>query len=165
MDGLSRRILLLVLPFVAACGASDAVIDNTHALCRPLVLQAGPDATAEERAALAEALEMWRRAGRHEVTLEPVAGIPVVEVRFEDAAPLFKGVYDDELGVVYVNRRLTDAHARAVTVAHELGHVFGLDHIDEGERVSVMNRANDVVEPSREDWLAAVALSPACAAP
>jgi hypothetical protein len=53
--------------------------------------------------------------------------------------------------VVYVNLALTDRHERAVTIAHEVGHAFGLIHVDRAVRSSVMNQGNLEVEPSPAD--------------
>lgn len=73
-----------------------------------------------------------------------------VPLEFDYAAPAFRGYYDDEAGVVYINDRLRGEDL-AITVAHELGHVFGLFHIEKDIRDSVMNRGNLKVPPNRED--------------
>jgi len=74
-----------------------------------------------------------------------------------------KGVYDDERGVVFINRKITEGHGRAVTVAHELGHAFGLPHVVESERASLMNPANTSIEPTGDDVAALRALWGNCA--
>ena len=46
------------------------------------------------------------------------------------------------MGVVYINEAIEDDRARAVTVAHEMGHAFGLFHVAAEERASLMNPGN-----------------------
>ena len=58
--------------------------------------------------------------------------------------------YDDEGAVVYINHDL-DGRETAITVAHELGHAFGLYHVRKEERTSVMNHGNLVHEPNDSD--------------
>ena len=41
--------------------------------------------------------------------------------------------------------------AQAVTIAHEIGHAFGLAHVPAGERASVMNPGNLNIEPNADD--------------
>ena len=126
------------------------------------MLVPGDGADRAEIASLDQAAAMWNRLGQTRLSTakpEPAGETPdataarpadpILEVRFETAAPVFHGLYDDEHGVVYINHRLADPHQRAVTVAHEVGHALGLFHIT--ARASVMNPANLEIEPDRED--------------
>jgi hypothetical protein len=152
-------LLILSLP---ACGTIDPVIDNTHEICAGLAVVPSVEATADELAAVDEALALWHAAGVTGLVVGDAPDLPTVLIRFQDAAPLFNGVYDDEAGVIYVNHRLSDSRERAVTVAHELGHVFGLVHVSAAVRLSVMNPNNLTVPPTRDDWLAAMSLGASC---
>jgi hypothetical protein len=73
---------------------------------------------------------------------------PTVPLRFEAAAALSHGFYDPVRGLVLVNDDLV-ARPLAVTIAHEVGHAFGLVHVT--NRPSVMNPGNLEVEPNASD--------------
>lgn len=109
--------------------------------------------TAAEMASLEEASQMWTRVGVDTVNATIADGRPEadqqIEVYFEEAAPAFYGFYDPDLGDLYINRKLDDDHGRAVTAAHELGHAFGLRHIE--DRPSVMNSGNLEIGPNEAD--------------
>jgi Matrixin len=150
-----RFSLVVVAALLGACAADtgDDSLEVVFDPCDPVSLLPA-DANADERASVDSAIEMWGLMGigalaraPEGAALDPTAG--VIEVRFEEAAPLFYGVYDDESGVVFINRRLADDHARAVTIAHEVGHALGLPHIS--DRDSVMNPENLVHEPNADD--------------
>jgi hypothetical protein len=64
--------------------------------------------------------------------------------------------------VVLVNRALTVASERAITIAHEVGHAMGLPHVD--GRPSLMNPGNLTLEPQPGDAAALVELWGACPA-
>jgi hypothetical protein len=157
------------LVFCLGCGsqAEDAVIDIVFDPCDRTLVVPADDVTALERDSIAEAIAMWNEVMATQLTLEPAGSEPALGVRFEDAAPMFHGVYEDEIGVVVVNRRLTGAD-RSITLAHELGHAFGLQHVSSGERTSVMNAGNLDVAPTDGDAISVFALwgeCPAAASP
>jgi len=160
---------LLVAALLGGCAADegDHTLQFVFDPCEAVALVPAPGAGADEVASLDRAVEMWQRMGltglaRAEPGAAPRSG-RVLEVRFETAAQVFYGVYDDEVGVVFINRRLSDDHARAVTIAHEVGHAFGLPHIS--GRDSVMNPKNLVHEPNAEDAAELHAMWGDCAAP
>ena len=127
----------MALLALAACAGGDDTIDRTYDPCA-LAIAATGDAT--QMTGIADALALWGIAA--------VDGAPL-EIRFEDAAPAFHGFYDDERGLVLVNQRITEPRALAIVIAHELGHAFGLPHID--DRASLMNRGNLSIAPTDED--------------
>jgi Zn-dependent peptidase ImmA (M78 family) len=85
-----------------------------------------------------------------------------IQVRFEDAAGPFHGLYDDKTGTVYINQGIANRAVLAVVVAHELGHAFGLHHVPTDDRTSLMNPGNLATPPTLEDELAVEAIWGAC---
>jgi hypothetical protein len=146
----SPVVVAALLSGACAAETGDRSLEVVFDPCGPVSLLP-VDATDNEQAAVDSAIEMWSRTGVGALARAPAADDPAaeLEVRFEDAAPIFYGVYDDESGVVFINRRLGDDHARAVTIAHEVGHALGLPHI--ADRDSVMNPENLVHEPNADD--------------
>ncbi len=162
-SSLSLRHLLLLVPLVGcASGPGDTTLEITFDPCQPVVLVPAADATAAEIASIEAAIEMWAQQGIATLMQGDGGSGAGIPIRFEDAAGAFHGVYEDEQGIVYINRRITDDHARAVTIAHEVGHAMGLLHIDPGERVSLMNPGNMEVEPTMQDRAALAAIWGAC---
>jgi Zn-dependent peptidase ImmA (M78 family) len=144
----------LIAALVGGCAAksSDDTLQVVYDVCEPIALVPGAGADAAELASLDAAIEMWNALGQTRLsraTASSERSQRTLEVRFETAAAVFYGVYDDERGLVFINHRLADHEQRAVTIAHELGHAFGLFHIS--DRVSVMNPQNLDVEPTAED--------------
>lgn len=156
-------IVVALLATVAACdqAPSDEHLDIVFDVCAPLTVVA-PSATEAQRADIARGLDLWRARGITTLSLDGPAEDPTVAIRFEDAAPAFHGLYEDEVGVIYLNDDLT-AEPLAVTVAHELGHAFGLWHVEAAERPSVMNPGNTRIVPNHGDLDELVALWGTCA--
>jgi hypothetical protein len=126
----------------------------TFDACAPLVVVPEPTITAEQSQGLADGIALWnsRAATRISGALPAVDDAPAqVPLRFQAAAPPFHGLYDDQAGIVFINQDVTDRHALAVTIAHELGHVFGLPHVATSVRASLMNAGNMTVEPTPAD--------------
>lgn len=144
------------------CGGTDSTIDRTFDPCAPLaVVPVG--ASAVQEAGVTAALDLWRTQGVPMLGVGSVVPADVaqsVEVRFEEASPAFHGLYDDEHAVVYINQGITDPEPLAIVVAHELGHAFGLPHVD--ERISLMNRGNLATPPTDGDRVALEALWGRC---
>lgn len=155
--------MLASLVVIGCAGGGDDVLDVTFDACRPVVLVPAADTAADELAGIEAALAMWARWGFDGPTLEPIPDAPRLPIVFADAAPAFRGVYEDEAGIIYVNRRLTEPRARGVTIAHELGHAFGLWHVPADARASVMNPGNIVIEPDAVDAADVAAIWGDCA--
>lgn len=144
-------VTVLTAALLAGCspGEGDTTIDIVFDPCQPIQLAPAADATDDELATIDQAVALWKQVAAVELSRDPSEpGAAVLPITFEDAPGAFRGVYEDEVGVVYVNRRLGPT-GRAITLAHELGHAFGLLHLDSED--SVMNPANLVIEPLPAD--------------
>jgi len=144
--------LALVLVAAAGCGAGSegppgdiVAFDACAAL--PLILDAG--VSEAQSAGIMAAISLWNDRAGTRLTLAGDQGTPGLPIHFETAAPLFHGLYEPS-GQVFINTDLSGAPL-AVTIAHEIGHAFGLVHVPAGQRASVMNPNNLVVEPTAED--------------
>src|SRR5690606_28493358 len=111
---------LLAAGALCACQpAPDEHLDIVFDACAPLVVVPPDGASPEQLTAIEQAIGMWHAAGIPGPTLAEVADAPRLPVRFERAAPLFLGVYEDEVGLVIINTAISVPHKRAVTLAHE----------------------------------------------
>ena len=141
-----------MLFFAVGCGEGgvangDPVLFDA---CAPLPLVTDADVTDAEVAGIRAAIALWNERAGTRLTLAVDRGEPGLPIHFQAAAPNFHGLYDAPSGQVFVNTDL-DGEALAVTIAHEVGHAFGLSHIPAGQYSSVMNPNNLVVEPTLED--------------
>jgi Zn-dependent peptidase ImmA (M78 family) len=123
------------------------------------MIVAAPTASADQQASIDDAIAMWRARG---VTGLEIGDLPTVTIAFRDAADAVHGFYDDTSATVYVNLRLEDRAQRAITIAHELGHAFGLLHIAATLRPSVMNSGNVTISPTAQDEAELATLWGAC---
>jgi hypothetical protein len=153
------RICTLVVAALAACTSESGTftIERTHDACAPLTL-VSEQPTERQYEGMRAAEELWRTRGA--LALGRRAG-NTLEVRFDDASLAFRGLYDDQQAVIYINRGLTDPQTLAIVIAHELGHAFGLHHV-EGGQPSVMSPGNLSTPPSEVDQRALEALWGAC---
>ena len=159
---------LSILPLLFACAAcgvnADETIDIAYDACAPLALLAADDASEDERTSVRDAAAMWNAHGRTQLFMfgddGVPADVPVVPIRFERAAIAFLGIYEDEVGEIIVNRELHDPGERAIVIAHEVGHAFGLQHVERGR--SVMNQGNLTIAPTAEDQAALIVRSASC---
>lgn len=130
-----------------------------------VVITPAADVTPEQLRGIDGAIAIWNDAAGLRLVRasgEIDAGAEALPIRFEAAAAAFRGVYLDEEGVVLVNSRIEDDGARAITIAHELGHAFGLWHVDPDEAASLMNPGNLEIFPTPADVAAVRALWGTC---
>jgi hypothetical protein len=148
-----------------ACSGTGSSETSVRDPCAPLGIVAAP-ATAVERDGIAGALALWRDRGV--AAFDPVdAPAPAVpgaslEIRFDDAADVFHGVYDPAGGRVLINRGIADASRFSIVIAHEFGHAFGLIHIAPATRTSLMNPDNLTTPPTEADQRALEAMWGSC---
>lgn len=135
---------------IVSCGdgGGDTTIDIVYDPCAVVVEARG--SSQAQTLGVSQAVELWNRVAGLRLTLSGAEDLPRLVLRFEDAASIFHGVYDDERGVIFINDDL-DGDALVVTAAHELGHAFGLSHVSTRVRRSVMNPNNLTVSPTTED--------------
>jgi predicted ATPase len=162
-----NRILPLAL-LVAPLSCTESVhtvIEHVYDACAPVVVAIDDGATDAERRSVVEAVAMWNERAGTRLTLDPTDGADRLLVRFEAAAPAFFGLYDDDRAEVVINTQLRDHRARTITIAHELGHAFGLVHVDRSIRTSLMNPGNLSQEATLADIEALWSLWGACPPP
>lgn len=131
--------------------------------CQPLVVVPPANASAAQLQSLDDAIAMWHAVGitslsRQDATQDQgPANAQHLPLRFQKALPAFYGIYLDKSGELVINTSLTDRKQRAITMAHEIGHAWGLFHIDTSVRTSVMNKGNLSVQPLAADGDAVLA--------
>lgn len=130
-------------------GQETEVIDNVFDPCEELVLEL-ENANAREEEEVTDAIALWNERAGSLLTLDDVEHAPRLPVVFDDAPAAFHGHYDDEATIVYINHELEDREM-AITIAHEVGHAFGLYHVNKDQRPSVMNPGNLVHVPNEGD--------------
>ncbi len=155
------RCALLSLLVAAVSCSTDSTIDIVFDPCAPLLLAAQAGANDDELGSIRSAAAMWDTRVGAQLTCEIADGVPTLPISFEKASPIFYGIYRDERGDIVINTEIHDDTARAVVIAHEIGHAFGLPHIE--GRDSVMNPANTTVAPNAEDAAALAARWGQCA--
>jgi hypothetical protein len=136
-----------LLSFLAGCGGptSGGYAAVHFDPCQPLAVLPDADTTPEQRQAIADGIALWNAAASAQVSIAAAASgadltsaLPTLPLHYQRAAGAFHGLYDDRVAQVFINDDLSD-HPRIVTIAHEVGHSFGLVHVSGGERPSVMN--------------------------
>jgi len=174
----SSRVLTLMttllVSLAGACGgsSSDAVVAALRFdPCRPLDLVVGAGTSPDRAAGVHTAADLWNGAASAQLSVDEAPAAPAVEasgaaparlpIQFQPAIALSHGYYDPS-GQVLINDDLT-ARPLAVTIAHEVGHAFGLVHVT--NRPSVMNPGNLDVEPNAGDVAALADLWGRCGGP
>jgi hypothetical protein len=154
-DRLAASLLLMcACAFAIGCGDGNGLSsdgpDIAFDACAPLTIVTDAGLTDTQATGIAAAMPLWNdRAGTHLMMggAQAAVGLPI---HFQNAGPPFHGLYDAPSGQVYINTDLAGAPL-AITIAHEIGHAFGLVHIPADQRSSVMNPNNLVTEPTAED--------------
>ena len=165
----SSTLLKALSPLILLAGCAPSqyggVSGTRFNLCAPVVVTPDPTATADQVADVGQALALWnQRAGAHlALPGDPAAGAdaPALPLHFQNAAGNFYGLYDGQSVQVFINASLT-GHPLVVTIAHELGHSYGLVHVPPDQRASVMNPGNLTVEPTSDDVAALDAIWGTC---
>jgi hypothetical protein len=153
---------LLLGAVSCAPDTGDFVFEITYDPCQVIVIAPDPDASDDELASIDDAIDMWNSTGATHLTRIEYPHAPRLQVLFDEASPAFYGIYVHQEGHVFINRMLKNRYARAVTVAHELGHAFGMLHVAGGTRTSVMNKGNLRTPPQASDAEALVELWGRC---
>ena len=143
-----------MLAALAACsGTHSSESYIAHDPCAALAINVIAP-TSAERDGIAGAIALWRDHGvaAFDAALDAGAATEqTLEIRFEDAAASFHGVYDPATDRVLINRDLTEPATLGIVIAHELGHVFGLAHVAAEARLSLMNPGNLITPPTEDD--------------
>lgn len=157
---LTRCALVVLIALLTACEVAPSEAGIRFDPCQLLVLEPPADASAAQRQTLRDAVALWQAVGVQRVAVanERLRTGQRLSIDFRKAAANFFGYYDGKRGRIAVNASLTGATARAVTLAHELGHAWGLPHVPPTGRRSVMNPANLDVPPQPADAAAVWAL-------
>lgn len=93
----------------------------------------------------------WKTSGKLDGArdnLPALAEEKALLVTFRELSPILNGTYVDEDGEILINNALSEKE-QAVTLAHEMGHAFGLLHVENSP--SVMNAGNKTTAPTDED--------------
>jgi Metallo-peptidase family M12B Reprolysin-like len=148
-------------------GAADGPVAALADPCADIVLVPSTNATDDERASIAAAADMWAAVAGTEMqlaggtadataataatgaTAATAATATAIPIRFASAPLAFLGAYEVARGDLVINSDIPDEAASAITVAHELGHAFGLVHV--AGRDSVMNAGNTTIAPNALD--------------
>jgi hypothetical protein len=166
-SGLFLASAMLILTG-SGCGQPDnaTTVDGlTFDPCKPLVVVPDATATDAERQGIAGALALWNSiAGSQLSTADaaPSDGTASVVLHFQAAAAPFHGLYDAKTAQIYLNSDLAGG-AEQITLAHEIGHSFGMVHIS--GRASVMNAGNLTVAPNAGDVSTLAGLWGSCNSP
>jgi hypothetical protein len=163
------------LPFAAGCDETSSDSSAVAAVrvdpCEPAVLALDPEATADQKAGVRAGIELWNRGISARLSVSdqsqspdagaaaPSSSPTTLPLHFRRAAAPSHGYFDPPTGQILINEALT-AHELTVTIAHEVGHAFGLAHVT--GRPSVMTPGNLKVEPNEGDFAELVAMWGAC---
>ncbi len=159
-----QNTILVGLACIAACSSNDDV-DTVYDPCSPLAIAVVGESGAAEVAGIEGAIAAWNHVLPTQITIGVMPGAAdVLPIRFESGDTFYRAIYWDAFGEISVSRDRLAPEDYALAIAHEMGHAFGLLHVDKSERASVMNVGNLEIEPNDEDAAAVRALWDACSA-
>jgi predicted Zn-dependent protease len=159
-----RIAAALLLALAPAC-SPDSTIDITFDPCSHLAILPLDGTKAAEVQAIEDAVAAWSQVIPARIDVDAAAGDGALTVSFESGDTPFRAMYFDHWGEIMVSRDKLAPGDYALALAHELGHAFGLQHVDQSERPSVMNVGNLSISPTEEDGLAVTALWQSCVVP
>lgn len=147
---------------MAGCASDD--IEHTYDPCSPLTLAVEDGLGDAERRGVEDAIAVWTQVVPARITIGSGTRAPdVLPVRFEPGDTFYRAIYWDAFGEIAISRdRLAPEHY-GIALAHEMGHAFGLHHVEPSERISVMNVGNLEQGPTEDDAAGIAALWPSCA--
>lgn len=161
MSVVLRYAILAVLLLSSACSAN--VIDVTYDPCSPLLIVPAEGTQPAELESIEAAVQAWSAVLPTHIELaEPGAEVEGLRVSFDSGDTFYRAMYWDNLGEITISREKLAAADQPMALAHELGHAFGLFHVEKGERLSVMNLHNLDIAPNQEDARAVGELWQAC---
>lgn len=147
--------LLVAVAATVGCASGEAPSGPavTFNPCASVTLV--PDATASpvELAGIAAAAALWNQSAGSALAMVSTTGAsggPMLPIHFQTAAAPIHGLYDGPDGEVFINDDLSGSEL-AITIAHEIGHSFGLVHIPPDVRPSLMNAGNLTVSITPAD--------------
>lgn len=151
------RAVAIVVTLASAIGCaqdpSAAGPAVTFDPCTPVTLVPDATATDAQLQGMAAGAALWNASAASDLLPGSSAapdGGPALPIHFQVAGAPFHGLYDAPSGQIYINDDLAGQEL-AITIAHEVGHSFGLVHIPSNERASLMNPANLTVLPTAAD--------------
>ncbi|HTB59468.1 MAG TPA: hypothetical protein VLC06_16450 [Polyangia bacterium] len=151
------RVAAVVMAVASAIGCAQDPSASGPAVkfdpCTPVTLIPDATATAAQLAGVTAGAALWNASASSDLLSASSAGGsagPALPIHFQVAAAPFNGLYDAPSGQIYINDDLTGDELE-ITIAHEIGHSFGLVHIPTSVRPSLMNPANLTVLPTAAD--------------
>jgi hypothetical protein len=151
------RVVAIAVAVVIATGCAQEPAASGPAVtfdpCTPVTLVPDPTATTVQLQGVAAGAALWNASATSDLlpgSSGDAAAGPALPIHFQIAGAPFHGLYDAPSGQIYINDDLTGDEL-AVTIAHEIGHSFGLVHIPSNVRPSLMNPANLTVLPTAAD--------------
>jgi hypothetical protein len=159
-------IALVLVAAIAAIGCAAGGGATGPAVtfdpCTSLALAPDATATAAELQGIAAAAALWNESAGSALAMfatapatapapgGPDGGVSGLPIHFQTAAAPIHGLYDAPSGQVFINNDLSGSQL-SITLAHEIGHAFGLVHIPPDVRPSLMNPGNLTVSITTED--------------